>query len=74
MLASPAIGKDGTVYIGSSDGIFYALNGQTGVKRWEFQTGGGVISSAAIGLENTLFVRSQDGKVYALDGASGRKK
>ena len=37
----PAIGHDGTIYFGSRRTIaFIALDGQTGVKKWEFQTGG----------------------------------
>jgi len=42
--SSPAIGSDGTVYVGSG-GVFdvdkklYAINGKSGVKLWEFKTG-----------------------------------
>jgi len=38
--SSPAIGSDGTVYVGSSDKKLYAINGKSGVKLWEFETGG----------------------------------
>ena len=38
-MASPAIGSDGTVYFGSIDHKLYAINGQTGAKLWEFDTG-----------------------------------
>ena len=34
----PAIGSDGTVYVGSWDDKVYALDGQTGAK-WEYVTG-----------------------------------
>ena len=37
--SSPAIGSDGTVYVGSSDKKLYALSGKSGVKLWEFETG-----------------------------------
>ena len=40
---SPAIGSDGTVYVGSHDGKLYAINGKTGDKLWEFETGGCVL-------------------------------
>ena len=33
---SPAIGSDGTVYVGSRDNKLYALSGKSGVKLWEF--------------------------------------
>ncbi|SVD00426.1 uncharacterized protein METZ01_LOCUS353280, partial [marine metagenome] len=36
--SSPAIGPDGTVYVGSSDKKLYALSGKSGVKLWEFET------------------------------------
>ena len=38
--SSPAIGSDGTVYVGSIDNKLYAINGKSGVKLWEFETGG----------------------------------
>jgi len=34
--SSPAIGSDGTVYVGSKDKKLYAINGKSGVKLWEF--------------------------------------
>ena len=36
--SSPAIGSDGTVYVGSDDKKLYAINGKSGVKLWEFET------------------------------------
>ena len=70
----PSIGNDGTVYVGSVDKKVYSLDGQTGVKKWEFETGGMVISSPVIGPNNTVYVGSYDKKVYALDGKTGAKK
>ena len=72
--SSPAIGSDGTVYVGSDDGKVYALNGATGAKKWEFLTEGGVSSSPAIGSDGTVYVGSDDYNVYALNGATGAKK
>jgi outer membrane protein assembly factor BamB len=40
VFSSPAIGSDGTVYVGSVDNKLYAINGKSGVKLWEFETGG----------------------------------
>jgi len=37
--SSPTIGPDGTVYFGSFDNKVYALDGKTGAKKWEFETG-----------------------------------
>ena len=71
--SSPAIGSDGTVYVGSDDKKLYAINGKSGVKLWEFETGGGVSSSPAIGSDGTVYVGSWDKKLYAINGKSGVK-
>ena len=68
--SSPAIGSDGTVYVGSKDKKLYAINGKTGVKLWEFETGDWVVSSPAIGSDGTVYVGSQDNKLYALASSS----
>jgi hypothetical protein len=66
--SSPAIGSDGTVYVGSDDNNLYAINGKSGVKLWEFETEGRVTSSPAIGSDGTVYVGSDDGKLYAING------
>ena len=66
MRSSPAIGSDGTVYVGSDDKKLYAINGKSGVKLWEFETGGFVNSSPAIGSDGTVYVGSNDHKLYAI--------
>ena len=63
--SSPAIGSDGTVYVGSMDKKLYAINGKSGVKLWEFETGDDVSSSPAIGSDGTVYVGSADNKLYA---------
>ena len=69
MYSSPAIGSDGTVYVGSMDEKLYAINGKSGVKLWEFEMGdplGYVESSPAIGPDGTVYVGSYDNKLYAI--------
>ena len=66
VVSSPAIGSDGTVYVGSKDNKLYAINGKSGVKLWEFETGDGVYSSPAIGSDGTVYVGSFDKKLYAI--------
>ena len=63
--SSPAIGSDGTVYVGSYDGKLYAIN-PNGTKNWEFVIGDDVRSSPAIGSDGTVYVGSDDGKLYAI--------
>ena len=58
--SSPAIGTDGTVYIGSYDYKVYALNGKTGAKKWEYKTGAEVESPPAIGTDGTVYFGSSD--------------
>ena len=72
-VSSPAIGSDGTVYVGSYDNKLYALSGKSGDKLWEFKTGSVVDSSPAIGPDGTVYVGSYDNKLYALSGKSGDK-
>ena len=64
--SSPAIGSDGTVYVGSVDAKLYAINPKSGVKLWEFETGHVVDSSPAIGSDGTVYVGSWDNKLYAI--------
>ncbi|HTO02463.1 MAG TPA: PQQ-binding-like beta-propeller repeat protein, partial [Opitutus sp.] len=66
--ASPAIGADGTVYIGGTDKILYALNAANGSKKWSFTAGTAISSTPAIGSDGTLYFRD-DTKLYALSAA-----
>jgi outer membrane protein assembly factor BamB len=63
--SSPALGEDGTVYVGSEDHNFYALN-PDGSLRWNYTTGGVIESSPVIGVDGTVYVGSNDRKLYAL--------
>ena len=74
VMSSPAVGSDGTVYVGAYVGKVYALDGATGARKWEFPTGGPVRSSPAIGADGTVYVGSTDRNVYALDGVTGRPR
>ena len=46
--------------------MLYAINGKTGVKLWEFETGDRVYSSPAIGSDGTVYIGSHDNKLYAI--------
>ena len=67
--SSPAIGADGTVYVGSEDTYLYALNSD-GTLSWRYKTGGGIFSSPAIGPGCTLYFGSDDGYVYAIQNGA----
>ncbi len=62
--SSPALGSDGTIYFGSSDGKLYAVT-QEGTLKWAYSTGAEIYSSPAIGADGSLYVGSNDGKIYA---------
>jgi outer membrane protein assembly factor BamB len=64
--SSPAIGTDGSIYVGSYDGHVYALN-PDGSLKWSYKTNDAIISSPAIGSDGTIYIGSYDGHVYALD-------
>lgn len=66
VVASPTVGPDGTIYIGSTDDKLYAL-APNGTEKWSFQTGFDVWGSVAIGPDGTLYFGSGDGNIYALD-------
>ena len=67
--SSPAIGSNGTIYVGSRDGKLYAIN-PDGSEKWAFNTGDIVYSSFAIGSDGNVYVGSSDGKLYAIYGDS----
>ncbi len=52
---SPAIADDGTVYVGSVDGTFYAFNPDGSIK-WSYYAGGEFKDTAAVGNDGTVYV------------------
>jgi outer membrane protein assembly factor BamB len=69
--SGPTIGADGTIYFGSMDGNFYAVN-PDGSQKWVFplgSVGAYVRSSAAIGADGTLYfgTTDQDTAFYAVN-------
>jgi outer membrane protein assembly factor BamB len=65
--SSPAIGSDGTIYVGSEDNKLYAIN-PDGSQKWNFTTGGEVRSSPAIDSDGTIYIGSfDDSKLYAIN-------
>ncbi|MBN2288788.1 MAG: PQQ-binding-like beta-propeller repeat protein, partial [Candidatus Glassbacteria bacterium] len=65
VFSSPAVGLDGTVYVGSFDGFLYAVN-PDGTLRWRSWTMGPVSSSPAVGPGGVVYVGSHDGYLYAV--------
>ncbi|MDC0707595.1 PQQ-binding-like beta-propeller repeat protein [Stigmatella sp. ncwal1] len=73
---SPLV-KDGSVYLGFSDGYLVALDADAGTEKWEKALSSGatqfldVDSTPAIDESGRLFVTSYQGGLYALDAATG---
>lgn len=71
VVTTPAVGGDGTVFVGTQDGKLYAISppesGTSAVAKWSFQTGDKVHSSPTIGADGTVYVGSDDGYVYAIE-------
>src|SRR5208283_1850753 len=57
--SSPAVGADGTIYIGSEDNNLYALNpnGRHRLK-WKFAVGYNEMASPVVGADGTIYVGS----------------
>src|SRR3569833_2234402 len=69
LIASPTV--DGsTVYVGSTAGLFYAVDRETGSAKWKFAAKARVASTAAVA-NGTVFFGAYDGNFYALDATSG---
>ena len=59
-----------TIYAGSRDGNFYALDAITGGLLWQYATAGPILQSAAY-KDGILYFAANDGHAYALAAATG---
>ncbi|MGB9742162.1 MAG: PQQ-binding-like beta-propeller repeat protein [bacterium] len=70
---APVVGEDGTVYVGTEGGKFYALTA-SGTRKWEVTFRSGIIVPPALGADGTIFVQPEDDTVFALDPNNGARK
>lgn len=74
-IITPGVGPDGTIYIGNSDGLITALNGETQETLWTYQTGAdpedsthyGMPSFPVVDKKGAVYMGSVDHNMYALD-------
>jgi len=69
---NPPIVKGDTIYFGSPDGNFYALDIKSGYMHWVFKTEG-IINSIPYADEENVYFGSNDGKVYAVSLEEGQQ-
>jgi outer membrane protein assembly factor BamB len=65
--------SNGKLYIGSTNGIMYALDAQTGDFLWEFETEKEIWATPAVD-EDTVYFGSFDEKFYAVNTSDGSKR
>ena len=70
---NPPVVLGDTIYLGSTDGNFYALDVETGYMRWVFKSRA-AINSIPFADSDTVYFGSNDGHVYAVDREEGTEK
>ncbi len=68
----PAIGRDGTIYVGSLDAHLYAIS-PSGATNWTATLGAQTFASPSIGPDGTIYIGADDYAVYAFDWLGRRK-
>ena len=63
--SSPAIGPDGSIYVGSLNGQLYSIS-YSGSTNWTYALGGRTYASAAIGVDGTIYIGTDLGSVHAV--------
>jgi outer membrane protein assembly factor BamB len=79
--SSPAIGLDGSIYIGSFgvengsiSGKLNSINSVTGLKNWEYSTRGFLYTSAAVKDDTVFFMSNGSQAISALNRTTGIEK
>ena len=66
-------GTKPTVYIGSYDGNFYALDARNGKERWKYRAGGRISGSATVVGDVVYFANLGDKETSGIDVRNGRR-
>jgi outer membrane protein assembly factor BamB len=69
-IRSTPVVAGGVLYVGSSDGVLYALDAATGHERWRFDAGSSISSSPAVA-NGLVYVGTRDARCLALRAANG---
>lgn len=65
--SSPAIGNDGTVYVGTQYGNLWAVDPEDGSLKWDYYTTLSAWSSPAVGADGTVYFATDYGHIYAMN-------
>src|SRR5487761_2590537 len=60
--------------VGATDSNLYALDAQTGARRWVFATGAPIALTSPAVADGVVYVSSQDKSLYALDAQTGARR
>src|SRR4029078_7479294 len=72
LIRSTAVASATTVFFGSSDGKFYALDKSTGKTKWVFDSGSSIESSPSID-KGKIFFSNNKQTLFALDALTGKQ-
>jgi outer membrane protein assembly factor BamB len=77
IFSSPALGKDGNLYIGTLSGVFYALD-PTGHEVWHVDTGEEIRGSPSVDKDGVIYLGTAStdglkGQLYAFDPTTGEQ-
>ncbi|HEX2275603.1 MAG TPA: PQQ-binding-like beta-propeller repeat protein, partial [Candidatus Tectomicrobia bacterium] len=70
IVSSPAVAPE-ALYVGDTNGYFYARDALKGEELWQFKAGGAVMASPVI-LGPRVYFGAIDGSLYALDRSNGQ--
>ncbi len=71
--AQPAV-AGGRLFVGSQDGVVYALDAKTGCRHWTYAARGGVRTAITVGVRaggHAVFFGDTTARVYAIDAITG---
>jgi|GEM_PF-1445228 len=68
----PVLDADGTVYAGSRNKVFYAVN-SNGTLKWSYTAPNQIYTAAAIDSEGTVYFGNRDAKIYAVNSSGTLK-
>lgn len=71
ILGEPALGADGTVYVGTTEGTLYAV-APDGTPRWKYQAEAWVHSAPIIS-GTLIYAASEEGAIFALDSTGAQR-